>query len=96
MKIASVADVKAKFSGYIKASQDGPVVVTKNGKPVAMLLSVQDEEEIERLILAYSPKFQGILQTAEQQIREGKGLNHEAFWQDLDVQAAENGSAQPE
>lgn len=36
MRIASVADVKAKLSGYIKASKAGPVVVTKNGKPVAV------------------------------------------------------------
>jgi prevent-host-death family protein len=40
MSIASVADVKAKFSGYLKASEEGPIVVTKNGKPVAMLVSV--------------------------------------------------------
>ena len=80
MRIASVADVKAKFSGYIKESQQGPVVVTKNGKPIAMLLSVTDEEEIERLILAYSPKFQEMLQIAEQQIREGKGQKHKEFW----------------
>jgi prevent-host-death family protein len=88
MRIASVADVKAKFSGYIKESERGPVVVTKNGKPVAMLLSVTDEEEIERLILAYSPKFQGMLQIAEQQIREGKGIKHEDFWRE--VQSEQN------
>jgi prevent-host-death family protein len=83
MKIASVADVKAKFSGFIKASESGPVVVTKNGKPVAVLLSVQDEEEIERLMLAYSPKLQGILQVAEKQIRAGKGIKHDAFWREV-------------
>jgi prevent-host-death family protein len=88
MRIASVADVKAKFSGYIKESQQGPVVVTKNGKPIAMLLSVTDEEEIERLILAYSPKFQGMLQIAEQQIREGKGQKHEEFWSEVMADAA--------
>jgi prevent-host-death family protein len=88
MKIASVADVKARFSSYLKASEEGPIVVTKNGKPVAMLLSVKDEEEIERLILAYSPKFQNILQVAEQQIREGKGIRHEDFWREIE---AENG-----
>jgi prevent-host-death family protein len=80
MKIASVADVKAKFSGYIKESQEGPVVVTKNGKPIAMLLSVTDEDEIERLILAYSPKFQEMLRAAEKQIRAGKGKKHVDFW----------------
>ena len=50
MKIASVADVKAKLSGYIEASKAGPVIVTKNGKPAAVLLSMEDEEEIERAI----------------------------------------------
>ena len=69
MRIASVAEVKAKFSGFVRASKEGPVVVTKNGKPVAILLSMTDEEEIERLVLAYSPKFQQILNLAEQQIR---------------------------
>jgi prevent-host-death family protein len=83
MKIASVADVKAKLSGYIKASKAGPVVVTKNGKPVAVLLSMQDEEELERLLMAYSPKLQRILQAAEKQIREGKGMKHKEFWADV-------------
>jgi prevent-host-death family protein len=83
MKIASVAEVKAKFSGYLKASQQGPVVVTKNGKPVAVLLAVTDEDEIERLLLAHSPKFQGILEIAEGQIREGKGIKHADFWREV-------------
>ena len=84
MKIASVADVKAKFSGYIKASETGPIVVTKNGKPVALLLGVHDEDEIERMVLAYSPKFQSILRTAEKQIRAGKGIRHEDFWREIE------------
>jgi prevent-host-death family protein len=83
MRIASVADVKAKFSGYLNASKQGPIVVTKNGRPVALLLSVTDEDEIERMLLAYSPKFQGILDLAEQQIREGKGIGHEEFWREI-------------
>ncbi|MBN2388275.1 MAG: type II toxin-antitoxin system Phd/YefM family antitoxin [Anaerolineales bacterium] len=91
MKIASVADVKAKFSGYLKASEQGPIVVTKNGKPVAMLLSVKDEEEIERLLLAHSPKFQSILEVAEKQIRDGKGLSHEDFWREVEAETPKAG-----
>jgi len=86
MKIASVADIKAKFSGYLKASQEGPVIVTKNGRPVAVLLSIKDEDEIERMILAYSPKFQNILEMAEQEIREGKGIKHEDFWREVEAE----------
>ena len=83
MKIASVADVKAKLSGYIEASKTGPVIVTKNGKPVAVLVSMEDEEEIERMLLAYSPKLRRILQTAEKQIRAGKGIGHKEFWEEF-------------
>jgi prevent-host-death family protein len=83
--------VKAKFSGYLKASEQGPVVVTKNGRPVAMLLSITDEEEIERMLLAYSPKFQSILEVAEQQIRDGKGMKHEDFWRDIESETTKAG-----
>jgi prevent-host-death family protein len=38
MKIASVADLKAHFSAYLKETEGGPVVVTRNGKAVAVLL----------------------------------------------------------
>ena len=81
MKIAPVADVKARFSAYLKASEDGPVIVTRNGKPVAVLLAVEDEAELERLILAYSPRFQTILQRARQQLRKTGGIGHQEFWQ---------------
>ncbi|MBI4557080.1 MAG: type II toxin-antitoxin system Phd/YefM family antitoxin [Candidatus Hydrogenedentes bacterium] len=83
MRIASVADVKARFSGYLKICESGPVVVTKNGKPVAMLLAMNDQDEIERILLAYSPKFQSILRTAEKQLRAGKGIPHEEFWSEV-------------
>jgi len=84
MKIASVADVKARFSEFLKATKQGPVVVTRNGKPAAVLLSVDDEDEIERLTLAYSPKFQKMLSLARQQIREGGGIRHEDFWREAE------------
>jgi len=86
MKIAPVADVKSRFSAYLKASEEGPVIVTRNGKPVAVLLSMEDEEELERLILAYSPKFQSLLQKAKKEIQEGGGIAHRDFWQDIENQ----------
>ena len=48
---------------FLKASQGGPVVVTKNGRAVAVIVGVQDEDEIERLLMAYSPRLQQILET---------------------------------
>jgi prevent-host-death family protein len=80
MKIASVAEVKSQFSAFLKASAGGPVVVTRNGRPVAVIVGVQDEGEIERLMMAYSPRLRAILEQSRQQIREGEGLSHEQFW----------------
>ena len=83
MKIAPVADVKARLSAYIKESEEGPVIVTRNGKPVALLLSMQDEDELDRMVLAYSPKFRSILDSARQQVRKGQGVEHEDFWAEV-------------
>src|SRR5437667_12087215 len=88
MKIASVADIKAHLSAYLKESAQGPVVVTRNGKAVAVLLAVSDDDELERLVLAHSPKFQAILDKSRRQIEETGGIPHDVFWREV---AAESG-----
>jgi hypothetical protein len=37
MNIAPVTDIKANFSEFLRKSQKGPIVVTKNGRPGATL-----------------------------------------------------------
>ena len=91
MKIASVADVKARLSSYLKASAAGPVVVTRNGKAVAVLLGVEDDEELERLLLAHSKKLRTILDAADRRIDEGAGVGHDEFWRQ--VEAADRAGA---
>lgn len=42
----SVADAKARFSEFIdKAKSEGPQTVTRNGKPTAVLVSVEEWEK---------------------------------------------------
>jgi prevent-host-death family protein len=94
MKIASVADVKANLSAYIKASEDELVVITKNGKPVAVLLPMEDDNELERLALAYSRRFQAILQEAREQIRVTGGVPHDDFWREVEAENSHQTPAQ--
>ncbi len=61
MKVASVAEVKSHFIAFLKATEGGPVVVTRNGRPVAVIVGVQDDDEIERLLMTYSPPVRAIL-----------------------------------
>lgn len=92
MKSASVAEMKSRFTDYLSATTGGPVVVTRKGKPVAVLVGVQDEDEIERLMLAYSPRLHAILDRSRQQFREGKQLSEEGFWSQFDHAEPAKGS----
>jgi prevent-host-death family protein len=85
MKIASVAEVKARLSSFLNAAATGPVVVTRNGKAVAVLVGVEDDEEVERLLLAHSRKLRALLDAADRRIDEGAGIGHEEFWQKVEV-----------
>src|SRR5437762_1462576 len=87
MKIASVADVKARLSAFLKESKEGPVIVTRNGKAVAVLLAVTDEDELERLVLAHSPKFQALLDKSRRQIEETGGISHDVFWREVEAES---------
>jgi prevent-host-death family protein len=79
-----VAEVKARLSSYLKATAEGPVVVTRNGKAVAVLLGVEDDKELEELLLAHSRKLRAILDAAERRIEAGAGIDHDHFWQQVE------------
>ena len=92
MRVASVADIKARLSSYVKASAAGPVVVTRNGKAVAVLLGVENDDELESLLLAHSQKLRAILDAADRRIDQGAGISHEEFWRRVDARNRPNGT----
>jgi prevent-host-death family protein len=95
MKIAPVAEVKARFSEFLRKSQRSPVIVTKNGRPIAAIISVpQEEGELERLILANTPKFVELLNAARKDIQETDGLRHEDVWRRIEKKPARKPAAQ--
>lgn len=86
MKTASIADIKARLGAYLKESAEGPVVVTRNGKAVAVLIAVADEGELERLLLAHSRKFQALLDKSRRRIEQTGGIPHEQFWREVNAE----------
>ena len=94
MRIAPLADVKARLSAYLdECGVEGPVVITRNGKAVAVLLVPFDDDDLERLMLARSPRFQALLGRSRQSIKEGKGLSEKSFWNAVRKRAQERKSA---
>lgn len=56
MKFATMREMKTHLSEYVESVQQGEVVVTKNGKPVALLSPLSDED-FEEYLLEHNPLF---------------------------------------
>ena len=96
MKVASVADVKAHLSAYLtECAQEGPMVITRDGEVVAVLVVPVDEDDLERLVLARSPRFQALLNKSRQSIKAGKGLSRDEFWRAVRQRHHEQGNPEP-
>lgn len=74
MKIESLREVKAKLSKIVKRLPvDKSVVITKNGRPCAVLLPVTEETDLETLLLAQRKDFWRMFDRAHEE-GEKKGF----------------------
>ena len=74
MKIESLRDVKANLSKIVKKlPADRSVVITKNGRPCAVLFPVTEDTDIESMVLAQI-RSSGSLWTAPTKRERKKGL----------------------
>ncbi|MBI3823350.1 MAG: type II toxin-antitoxin system Phd/YefM family antitoxin [Planctomycetes bacterium] len=85
MKTASIAQVKARLDSYLKDRDATPMVVTRNGKPVAVLLAVNDDGDVKGLLASKPRKLAEILEAADRRIDEGAGIPHDEFWQRVEA-----------
>ena len=71
MKIASVKEVKDKLSRFLKTAEKEDVVITKNGRPTAVLHHL-GEDELEDYLLEHDPKFRRKIERRwREYLREG-------------------------
>jgi prevent-host-death family protein len=87
--IAPLADVKARLSAFVEqAEKEGPVIITRNGKAVAVIIAPVDDD-LESLILARSPRFQALLEKSRESLKAGKGLTSEQFWRAINEKSGD-------
>lgn len=81
MTVASLAEIKAKFSAYlVEAEASGPVVITRKGRAVAVIVAPADDADLEAILLSRSPRFRSLLGKSRRSIAGGHGQTHEKFW----------------
>ncbi|HEB09710.1 MAG TPA: type II toxin-antitoxin system Phd/YefM family antitoxin [Spirochaetales bacterium] len=95
MRVASLAEVKTKLSTYVKeAEESGPVVITRNGKAVAVILAPVDDDDLERILLSRSPRFQALLNKSRKSIGVGNAVSHEEFWKNARQRSTDSSNAE--
>ena len=65
MKVASIAEAKAKLSEYVERCRRETVVFTKHGHPRAALVPLEDDDDLERFLLSRNPRFLRLLARSE-------------------------------
>ncbi len=93
MTVASLAEIKAKFSAYLlEAETSGPVVITRNGRAVAVIVAPADDADLEGILLSRSPRFRSLLSKSRRSIAGGRGETQQGFWRDSARGASLSGS----
>ncbi|HLO28139.1 MAG TPA: type II toxin-antitoxin system Phd/YefM family antitoxin [Anaerolineales bacterium] len=90
MATATLVEVQAHLNSYVEQAQtEGPIIITRNGKAVAVIIAPLDDDDLESLILARSPRFQALLERSRKSLKAGKGLSSEQFWRTVNERKAE-------
>jgi prevent-host-death family protein len=85
VKTASATKMVAtQFYDFLEASREQPVLITRNGKPVAVLLAVQNKAEAEQIAAGRSRSLRSVFAEAHEQIQEGGGILCRQFWREVE------------
>lgn len=77
MKRAALEKVQAKLSEYVETSSKQPVLILRDGEPVAMLVG------LDRNGKGSSEKLRDVLKRAWKDYEKHGGIPHKQFWKDL-------------
>jgi prevent-host-death family protein len=76
MKTVEITKAKESLESYTQAAEAGPIVLTRNGEPVAALVSIQ-KMDLEQISLATNEDFLALIERARARHRAEGGLSVE-------------------
>ena len=90
MKIVPLNEVKNRFSTYLELSKHEDIVVTKNGRPAAILHAVTDED-LEDYLFESDPRFIARIEALRREFQREGGTALAAVRIELRVPAPKRG-----
>ncbi len=80
MKTTTVAEMKIKLDSILKQSERDPVLVTRDGEPIAVVMGLKNDQEFKAKLLAQSPRLADVLAASAKSLDAGLGIPQEEFW----------------
>lgn len=77
MKVIGIRQLREATTEYIAESQDDRVIITRHGKPVAVLTGVEGAD-LEDVLTGSDPEIAARIQ--RQRKRKRRTLSHAVFW----------------
>lgn len=90
MKIVPLNEVKNRFSTYLELSKREDIVVTKNGRPAAILHAVTDEN-IEDYLFESDPRFIARIEALRREFQRQGGTSLADVRKELRVPTSQRG-----
>jgi len=74
VKTIDLADATGSLAEYAKSVHDTPVIVTRDGRPMAALVPIENAD-LESVALANNPKFLEIIDRSRTRYRKEGGIS---------------------
>jgi len=76
MKLVEKADATGSLAEYAAELENGPVVVTNEGRPVAVLVAIENAD-LETVALSSNPRFIDLIEGSRARVRAESGVSAE-------------------
>lgn len=77
MKRVPLSEVKDDLSRYVQLAAQEEIVVTRHGRPAAVLIGFEDEDDWFDYQLEHDPRFIARMEAARRSLDAGRGLSIE-------------------
>lgn len=84
MRAVDIAEAVQPLAEYAEHAREGPVVVTSGGRPVAVVLAIEDAD-LETISLSTSPRFMALIERSRARQQKEGGVPSIEMRRRLDV-----------
>ena len=77
MKKVALSEVKDDLSKFLRLAEKEEVLITRHGKPAAVLIGFESEDDWFDYRLEHDPRFLRRIEAARRSLRSGRGVRFE-------------------